>query len=127
MPAGAKHKRESGIFVQFLTGFGGEDAYADLFITGLPHCPISKKIVDDGKFDRVIQTYPGYKTFLDTVFGAKAYLFPPKIPTAAFYDQRLRAHIDEAVLGQISPKEALDKTTQEAQAELDKWYQTHKK
>lgn len=127
VPAGAKHAKESGAFVQYLTGFGGEDAYADLFINGLPHCPISKKIVDDGKFDRVIQTFPGYKTFLDTVFGAKAYLFPPKIPVAAFYDQRLNAHRDEAVLGSISPKDALDKTTQEVQAELDKWNATHKK
>jgi multiple sugar transport system substrate-binding protein len=127
VPAGAKHKNESGAFVQYLTGFGGEDAYADLFINGLPHCPISKKIVDDGKFDKVIQTYPGYKTFLDTVFGAKAYLFPPKIPTAAYYDQRMRAHVDEAVLGTITPQEAMDKTNQEAQADLDKWFQTHKK
>lgn len=127
VPAGAKHKKESGAFVQYLTGFGGEDAYADLFINGLPHCPISQKIVDDGKFAKVIETYPGYKTFLDTVFGAKAYLFPPKIPTAAYYDQRMRAHVDEVVLGTITPQEAMDKTNQEAQAELDKWFQTHKK
>jgi multiple sugar transport system substrate-binding protein len=126
VPAGAKHAKEAGAFLQYLTGFGGEDAYADLFINGLPHCPISKKIVDDGKFDRVIQAYPGYKTFLDTVFGAKAYLFPPKIPTAAYYDQRMRAHVDEAVLGSSTPKEAMDKTNQEAQAELDKWFSTHK-
>lgn len=127
VPASAKHPKESGAFVQFLTGFGGEDAYADLFITGLPHAPISKKIVDSGKFDKVIENYPGYQAFLDTVFNAKAYLFPPKIPTAAYYDQRLRAHIDEATLGTITPKEALDKTNQEAQAELDKWLQAHKK
>lgn len=127
VPAGAKHPKESGQFVQFLTGFGGEDAYANLFITGLPHAPISKKIVDDGKFNQVIEAYPGYKTFLDTVFDAKSYLFPPKIPTAAYYDQRLRAHIDEAVLGQVSPKDALAKTKQEVQADLDKWFQTHKK
>lgn len=127
VPAGAKHPKESGVFVQFLTGFGGEDAYADLFITGLPHAPISKKIVDDGKFDKVIESYPGYKAYLDTIFNAKSYLFPPKIPTAAQYDQRLRAHIDEAVLGSITPQEALEKTTKEAQAELDKWMQTHKK
>jgi len=127
VPAGAKNKKDAGTFVQYLTGFGGEDAYADLFINGLPHCPISKKIVDSGKFDKVIQNYPGYKTFLDTVFNAKSYLFPPKIPTAAYYDQRMRAHVDEAVLGSLTSKEAMDKTTQEAQAELDKWNSTHKK
>lgn len=121
IPANVEHKAESAVYVTYLCGFGGEDAYVEMFRFSNLQVPSTRKIVDSGKFDSIIEQYPGYDTFLNDFFNAKSYLYPAKIPTAAFYDQRLRSAVDSVILGSMSAQQALDNLTTEVQSELDRW------
>jgi multiple sugar transport system substrate-binding protein len=120
----------SGRYVTFLTGFGGEEEYASLYLMppkggGRPHNPISRKLLDSPAWKPVMDQYPGYDQFMKTAFGdeTKFILTPPKIPVAAFLDSRYRAQVDKALLGEITPKQALDAAQKESADEYAKYKQ----
>jgi ABC-type glycerol-3-phosphate transport system substrate-binding protein len=120
VPTGATKKEAIFRYVSFLTGFGGEQEYANLFITGRqPHVPSSEKAAKGAAFQEVIKLYPGYDKFLRQLFDARHFLFPPKIPTAASFSTILGRYTSRALNNEMTPKQALDEFTQEAQNELD--------
>ena len=53
------------------------------------------------------------------LFEARRFLFPPKIPTASGYGSLLGKYAGEARSGAMTARDALNRATQEAQAELD--------
>lgn len=116
--ADAKQAEGAWKYVQFLTGFGDDTAGAEMHMAQ-PQTPSSEKAYKSGAFKKVLETYPGYEVWAKALFEAKRFLFPPKIPTATSYGSLLSKYVGEARNGTITPREALDRITQEAQAELD--------
>jgi maltose-binding protein MalE len=84
-----------------------------------PQTPASEKAYKNGLFKKVNDAYPGYDVWAKALFDAKRFLFPPKIPTATTYGDTLGKYVTDARNGKITPREALDRATQEAQAQLD--------
>jgi multiple sugar transport system substrate-binding protein len=120
VPTGATKKEAIFRYISFLTGFGGEQEYANLFITGRqPHVPSSEKAARGPAFQEVIKMYPGYEKFLKQLFEAKYFLFPPKIPNAAQFSTLLGQYVTRALNNETTPRQALDEFTQRAQQELD--------
>jgi multiple sugar transport system substrate-binding protein len=129
-----KNIPQSGRYVTFLTGFGGEEEYASLYLMppkggGRPHNPISRKLIESPAWKAVLEEYPGYEHFMKTAFGdeTKFILTPPKLPIAAFLDSRYRAQADKAILGEITPKQALEAAQKEVADEYAKYKQQNKK
>ena len=125
-----KNIPQSGRYVTFLTGFGGEEEYASLYLMppkggGRPHNPISRKLLDSSAWKPVMDQYPGYDQFMKTAFGdeTKFILTPPKLPIAAFLDSRYRAQVEKAMLGEITPKQAIDAAQKEVSDEWAKYKQ----
>jgi ABC-type glycerol-3-phosphate transport system substrate-binding protein len=125
---GTKHTAAAGRYVTFLTGFGGEEEYASLYLMpprggGRPHNPISKVLTESPAWQPVLAEYPGYDQYMVTAFGdATQYvLTPPKIPVAAFLDTRLTAQADKAILGLASPRQALAAAQEEVAAEYNRY------
>jgi len=118
VPNGARRADGAWKLVQFLTGFDDETGGVDKYLFQ-PQTPTSEKAFKAGVFKKVNEAYPGFDVWAKALFEAKRFLFPPKIPTAAGYGTILGKHVGEARNGKITPKEALDRATQEAQAELD--------
>jgi len=127
MIKGTKQPAAGGRFVQFLTGFGGEEEYTQIYLTGQrPHMPISEKLARGSAFKKVLDTYPGYDKYLPTLYEAEV-LTPPKLPVAAFYQSRIGSNWEKARLGEMTPKQALETSTREAQEEYTKWKQQNKR
>jgi multiple sugar transport system substrate-binding protein len=123
VPKGTKEPQAAFDFVGYLCGLNGEEAYVDLFISGLrPHIPTSEKLAYSEAFRPVREGYPGYEIFLDNLYKADRVSTPPKIPVAQFYVEQLQTWESKAKLGEVTPGEALDTCTKEVQAELDRWY-----
>jgi multiple sugar transport system substrate-binding protein len=125
-----KHIPESARYVTFLTGFGGEEEYASLYLMppkggGRPHNPISKKLIESPAWKPVLDEYPGYDQYMKTAFGdeTKFVLTPPKNPIAAFMNTRLGAQADRAILAEVSAKEALTAAQKEVTDEYAKYKQ----
>ena len=118
VPAGAKQADGAWKYVQFLTGFGDETGGAEMHMYQ-PQTPTSEKGYKAGAYKKVQDAYPGYDLWAKALFDAKRFLFPPKIPTAKTYGDLLGKYVADARDGKITPREALDRLTQEAQAELD--------
>lgn len=128
IPAGVKHPQQSAVYVEYLTGFGGEDAYVSMMEQSNLQTPSSRKPYDDGKLANMIKQYPGLDLLYKEYFQAKGkgVLTPAKIPVGGVYDKALTDAHDEVLLGQLTAKQALDNVTQSVQAELDKWQSTYK-
>lgn len=118
VPSGAKHGEVAWKLVQFLSGFGDETGGVDKYLFQ-PQTPTSEKAYRSGVFKKVEEAYPGFDIWAKALFDAKRFLFPPKIPTGNTYGNIIGKYVTEAREGKITPKEALDRVTQEAQAELD--------
>ncbi|HEV2126943.1 MAG TPA: extracellular solute-binding protein [Chloroflexota bacterium] len=118
VPNGARHGDGAWKLVQFLLGFDDETGGVDKYLFQ-PQTPTSEKAYKSGVFKKVSETYPGFDVWAKALFDAKRFLFPPKIPTASGYGSLIGKYIAEARNGKMTPKEALERITQEAQAELD--------
>ncbi len=116
--SGAPHGAQAWQYVRFLSGFGTEDGGVDKYLVQ-PQTPVSETAFKAGAYKPVEEMYPGFDMYARALFEAKRFLFPPKIPTAAGYGAILGKYVGEARNGIITPKEALSRATQEAQAELD--------
>lgn len=128
----SKHLNEAARYVTFLTGFGGEEEYASLYLMpptggGRPHNPISKKLIESAAWKKVLDEYPGYDQYMITAFGdeTKYVLTPPKIPVAAFLNTRLTANVDAAILGEVTATQALATAQKEAEDEYLKYKQSN--
>jgi multiple sugar transport system substrate-binding protein len=101
-------------YVTFLTGFGGEEEYASLYLMppkggGRPHNPISRKLTESAAWQPVLAEYPGYEKYMATAFGSDTQfvLNPPKMPIAAYLFSQLESQVSRATLGLTSPEQAL--------------------
>jgi multiple sugar transport system substrate-binding protein len=119
VPVGTKVADGAWKYVMFLTGITDQEAVAEMHMYQ-PQTPISEKAFKSGAFAKLSKEYPGYDLFARGLFEAKRFVYPPKIPSAAQYGQVLDKYVTEARTLVITPKEALEKATQEAQFELDK-------
>lgn len=118
IPKGARQGAAGWRFVRFLTGFDGEETYADLLLIQ-PQVPISEKFTKGAAFKKVLAEYPGYDVWLEHFFGAKRLVTPPKIPTAEGYLATLKTFVDQAVKGELSARDALGQANAGAQSELE--------
>lgn len=129
VPRGSPDPQAAWDIIGTMTGATGDkDVYTSLFTTWqCVNGPVSKDILDFGPFKQeVVNRCPGYEeVFLTDLFDSDYYLYPPKIPTAASYDDLMGSEWEKARLGQKAPKEALDFVDEEAQKELDEWYASH--
>jgi multiple sugar transport system substrate-binding protein len=123
-----KQPAAAGRYVTFLTGFGGEEEYASLYLMppkggGRPHNPISKTLIETPAWRPVLEEYPGYDQYMETAFSESTnyVLTPPKIPVASFLITRLTAHADRAILGQVTPRQAMADAQQEIAAEYTRY------
>ncbi len=126
IPKGSKDPAAAWDVIGTMTGATGDkDVYTSLFVTWqCVNGPVSSQILDWPRFkNEVIGACPGYQeVFLDDLLHSEQYLYPPKVPTSASYESLMDSHWEKARLGQMTPKEALDAVTQQAQKELDDWY-----
>lgn len=129
-----KNIPQAARYTTFLTGFGGEEEYASLYLMppkggGRPHNPISKKLIQSPAWKPVLDEYPGYDQYMKTAFGdeTKFVLTPPKNPIAAFMNTRLQAAADRAILGEQSSKDALAALQKEVTDEYAKYKSQQKR
>lgn len=118
IPKEAKQAPAAWRFLRFLTGFDGEDSYADL-LNIQPQIPISEKFAKGPAFRRVLDAWPGYDAWIDAFFRAKHVTTPPKAPTAKEYIDTLKTYVTQAFTGELTPRDALNQATVEAQRQLD--------
>lgn len=117
IPRGAK-QADAWQFIRFLTGFDGQDTYANLIMIQ-PQIPNSQTFAKSAAFKPVLTQYPGFEVWLDQFYTARHFLTPPKIPTAAAYFATLKLYAGKAFSGALSPQAALEQATTAAQHDLD--------
>ncbi|MBI3970655.1 MAG: extracellular solute-binding protein [Chloroflexi bacterium] len=118
IPKEAKQAAAAWRFVRFLTGFDGEETYAEL-LRIQPQIPISEKFTKGKPFQDVLATWPGYDVWINAFFRAKHVMTPPKAPTAKEYIDTLKTYLTQAFKGELTPRDALQQATVEAQRQLD--------
>ncbi|CAN5853662.1 hypothetical protein BH10CHL1_BH10CHL1_23040 [soil metagenome] len=125
IPKGSKDPAATWEIISAMTGAtGNRDVYTSLFTTWLcVNGPVSEEMTQWPKFKSdVIAACPGYEeVFLQDLFHADQYLYPPKIPTSDSYASLMDAEWDKTRLGQKTAQEALDSVQEQAQKELDDW------
>jgi multiple sugar transport system substrate-binding protein len=126
IPKGAKNPAAVWDIISTMTGAAGNrDVYTSLFTAWqCVNGPVSEQITNYPKFKSDVSgKCPGYEqVFLQDLFKADQYLYPPKIPTADSYTSMLDAEWEKVRLGEKQPKDALDFVTAQAQKELDTWH-----
>ncbi|MFN8487920.1 MAG: substrate-binding domain-containing protein [Caldilineaceae bacterium] len=125
IPKGSKDPASTWEIISAMTGAtGNRDVYTSLFTTWLcVNGPVSEEMTQWPKFKSdVMGACPGYAdVFLQDLFHADQYLYPPKIPTSDSYSSLMNAEWEKVRLGQKGAQEALDGVQQQAQKELDDW------
>lgn len=127
IPVGVKHPQASFRWTRYLTGVDNPDIYSTLWTIGLrPHMPISEEVARSAAFNKVYEMFPGFDVYVDDFFGADWWAPPAKIPVAEFYSDRLNSNVQQAMLLQVTPEQALETTQKEVTDELTKWQDAHK-
>jgi len=129
VPRGAPHPKEAWEFISYLTGASGDHTqYTDLFRAWTcVNAPVSELMLGIPSFkSAVTDVCAGYDKFTHAFFHAKRYLYPPKLPIAAFYENTLGSYVDKARLLQMTPKAALDEVQKLVSHELAQYRATHK-
>jgi multiple sugar transport system substrate-binding protein len=126
IPVGAKHPEASFRWARYLSGVDNPEVYATLWTVGLrPHMPISEEVARGPAFQKVYEMFPGFDVFVDDFFGADWWAPPAKLPVAEFYSDRLNSNVEQAMLLQVTPEQALESTQDEVSDELSKWQAAH--
>jgi multiple sugar transport system substrate-binding protein len=118
VPTGLKQPDGPWQYVQFLTGIVDPTVVPEMHLYQ-PQTPTSEKSFRAGDFKQLSQEYPDYDLFARALFEAKRFVYPPKIPSAAEYGRILDKYVADARDLAITPREALDRATQESQVYLD--------
>lgn len=116
---GAREAAAAWQYVRYLSGFGTEDGGVEKYLVQ-PQTPVSETAYRAGAFKPVVETYAGFAMWAKALFEAKRFLFPPKIPTASGYGSILAKYVAQARDGKLTPREALNRATHEAQTEMDR-------
>ena len=117
IPRGAQ-AAEAWQFLRFLTGVDGEESYAELLAIQ-PQIPNSLTFTKGAAFQKVLAQYPGFQIWLDAFYNAKHFITPPKIPTASTYFSVVQKYANQAFAGTLTPQDALEQATVQAQHDLD--------
>ncbi len=128
VPRGAPHPKEAWQFISYLTGASGNHTqYANLFkVWSCVNAPNSAAALGIPAFRAATSAIcPGYDKYAYAFFHASRYLFPPKLPIAAFYDTTLTTYVSKALLGELSPQAALDQVQTLVANEMRQYKQTH--
>lgn len=128
VPRGAPHAKEAWQFISYLTGASGNHTqYANLFkVWTCVNAPNSEDALGIPAFKKeTLDKCAGYDKYANAFFHAKRYLFPPKLPIAAYYDTTLSTAVQKALLLQMSPKAALDQVQKQVTNEWKQYQQTH--
>jgi multiple sugar transport system substrate-binding protein len=127
IPVGVKHPEASYRWARYLIGVDNPEVYSTLWTVGLrPHMPISEEVARGPAFQKVYEMFPGFDVFVDDFFGADWWAPPAKLPVAEFYSDRLNSNVQQAMLLQVTPEQALETTQNEVSDELTKWLDAHK-
>ncbi len=127
IPVGVKHPDASYRWARYLIGVDNPEVYSTLWTVGLrPHMPISEEVARGPAFQKVYEMFPGFDVFVDDFFGADWWAPPAKVPVAEFYSDRLNSNVQQAMLLQVTPEQALETTQKEVSDELTKWLDAHK-
>ena len=120
IPTGSKDPAAAAEFVLFTGGVNDPEGYVKRVTWGdRPiNVPVSKKVIENPAFQKVVDEYPGFETFVDALLSAEKVGSPPVMAAAAFYAERMTAMLERVMLLQLEPQAALDGLTEEVQRQL---------
>jgi multiple sugar transport system substrate-binding protein len=122
IPKGSKDPAAAAEFVQFTAGVNDPEGYAKRVTWGdRPiNIPVSSSVLTVPSFQQVVADFPGFQTFIDSLFNASRVGSPPVMPAAAYYNDRLSSTVESLMLLESEPQAALDDLTADVQKELDR-------
>jgi multiple sugar transport system substrate-binding protein len=122
IPRGSKDPSAAAEFVQFTAGVNDPEGYAERVVWGNRpiNIPVSSAVLENPAFQEVVNNYPGFQSFIDSLLNAERVGSPPVMPAAALYSDRLMSAIEQVMLLQTEPQAALDRVAAEVQRELDR-------
>lgn len=120
IPKGCKDPGAAADFVFFTAGVNDSQGYAQRVTWGNRpiNVPVSKRILKEPSFQKVVQDYPGFQTYIDALFNSERIGSPPVMPAAAFYADRLQSAVQQVMLMQTEPKAALQSLAEQVQQQL---------
>jgi multiple sugar transport system substrate-binding protein len=121
IPKGCKDPRAAADFVFFTGGVNDPEGYAQRVTWGNRpiNMPVSRAVFNQPAFQKVVQDYPGFQTYIDALFNSKRLGSPPVMPAAAFYADRLESVVQQVMLMQVEPKAALESLTAQVQQQTE--------
>jgi len=120
IPKGCRDPRAAADFVFFTGGVNDPEGYAQRVIWGNRpiNIPVSKKVLKQPSFQKVVQDYPGFQTYIDAFFNAERVGSPPVMPAAAFYADRLQSVVQQVMLMETQPQTALQSLKAQVQQQM---------
>ena len=120
IPKGCKDPKAAADFVFFTGGVNDPEGYAQRVTWGNRpiNIPVSKRVLKEASFQKVVQDYPGFQTYIDALFNSSQVGSPPVMPAAAFYADRMQSTVQQVMLMQAQPKAALQSLTEQVQQQL---------
>ena len=121
IPKGCKDPSGAADFVFFTGGVNDPEGYAQRVVWGNRpiNMPVSKAVLTQPVFQKVVQDYPGFQTYIDSLFNAQRLGSPPVIPAAAFYADRLTSAVQQVMLMQTQPRAALESLVAQVQQQTE--------
>ena len=106
IPKGCKDPAAAADFVFFTGGVNDPEGYAQRVTWGNRpiNIPVSKTVLKEPSFQRVVQNFPGFQTYIDALFNSERVGSPPVMPAAAFYADRLQSTVQQVMLMQDRAK-----------------------
>lgn len=122
IPKGTKDAAAAADFVQFTAGVNDPEGYAQRVTWGERpiNIPVSSSVFEVESFKKVVADYPGFQTFIDSLFNASHIGSPPVISAAAYYSDRLNSAVESIMLLETEPQAAMDSLAADVQKELDR-------
>jgi multiple sugar transport system substrate-binding protein len=120
IPKGCRDPKAAADFVFFTGGVNDPEGYAQRVTWGQRpiNIPVSKSVLNQPSFKKVVQDYAGFQTYFDALFNAELVGSPPVMPAAAFYADRLQSVVQQVMLMQAEPKAALGSLAEQVQQQL---------
>ncbi len=118
IPISAKQKKGAWEFLKFWTGLDNPDRAAKFYNMGgwLPYSPA---VANSPTFQKWLKSNPQFQAFLD-ILASPNCKAPPPIANLAFLNDLITRAENQAVLGGISPKDALIQLEAKFKEERDK-------
>jgi len=120
IPKGCRDPRAAADFVFFTGGVNDPEGYVQRVTWGNRpiNIPVSKKVLKQPSFQKVVQDYPGFQAYIDAFFNAERVGSPPVMPAAAFYADRLQSVVQQVMLMETQPQTALQSLKAQVQQQM---------